>query len=253
MQRILQRWQYSLLILPLMIEELTARPHRHDFRARAESPPAPPMPTSSTMTPLEPDIAVLGSSSSEIPAAASATLPALPASPTAHESGVASPVVVSSADQRRATNVVNYYFLLLGIFVALLIFVYWILIRRRRNRKLVSAYGRQSALVADLSYRGREPQTGWRAGGFQGRARAWRWRYGGSSLRGESLRREEGLDERGEAPPPYLAKPPTAVTVDTRQGHGEGEGIELQGVGHADRTRPPDYSLPLIAPSPSRG
>ena len=58
--------------------------------------------------------------------------------------------------------------------------------------------------------------------------------------------REEGLDERGEAPPPYLPKEPQGVHL--AGGVGErnggfpphGDGIPLQDMGRGDQ-KPPDY------------
>jgi hypothetical protein len=45
--------------------------------------------------------------------------------------------------------------------------------------------------------------------------------------------REEGLDERGEAPPPYLPKELEAAVL-------RGEAVELHG-GSREEMKPPDY------------
>lgn len=75
----------------------------------------------------------------------------------------------------------------------------------------------QSALARDL-----ETWPGRRRGG------GGRWRFGGADSRVE-----EGLDERGEAPPPYLKE------LDPVH-HGSGTEMELQNQSRGE-AKPPDY------------
>lgn len=75
--------------------------------------------------------------------------------------------------------------------------------RRRRQRQAHNRFGGQSALARDL-----ETWPGAR----------------------RPPRREEGLDERGEAPPPYVSKELEAAVI-------RGEAVELGGVVR----KPPNY------------
>ena len=52
-------------------------------------------------------------------------------------------------------------------------------------------------------------------------------------------RPEEGLDERGEAPPPYIPNEPEAAHT-RRNGDGNEDGIEL-GTVRREEGKPPDY------------
>jgi len=61
--------------------------------------------------------------------------------------------------------------------------------------------------------------------------------------------REEGLDERGEAPPPYVpgSKPPSIRSADgvpaaQNAAHVEGEGVELGDMSRILAPQPPDYN-----------
>ena len=113
--------------------------------------------------------------------------------------------------------ILNYYFLLLAVFIIILIIAYWSIARRRRNRRLMLRNNQQSALERDV-----ETWPGRRAGAGA------RWRHPGvdSTV-------EEGLDERGEAPPPYLKEPEAAHLYGR-------EGVELQHM-PAQEGKPPDY------------
>lgn len=85
-----------------------------------------------------------------------------------------------------ANNLVNMYFLMLAVLVILLLVGLWWWQQSKRRKRLRSAGRRRSALEQDLEL------------GF-GRP-AWL----GLSRR---EREEEGVDERGEAPPPYTPPP----------------------------------------------
>jgi len=80
------------------------------------------------------------------------------------------------------------YFLILGAFAVILIAGVWFWRRGKRRKQLESTGRRQNALQQDLEL-GRQRGTG--AAGFLGLSRR--------------EREEEGLNERGEAPPPYTA------------------------------------------------
>ncbi|MCJ1391235.1 hypothetical protein MMC18_004097 [Xylographa bjoerkii] len=107
----------------------------------------------------------------------------------------------------------NYYFVLIGI-LAILIVTAWLVARRTRRRNMA--------------------RRGVRAGGTtdtEGQTWAGRhWRM--AAVR--DPRREEGLDERGEAPPPYIPGEPAPVQNFGSEGH---EGIALQDY----HGKPPDY------------
>ncbi|KAI9699825.1 MAG: hypothetical protein M1836_002860 [Candelina mexicana] len=95
------------------------------------------------------------------------------------------------------SNVLNYYFLLLALLLALLILAYWLFNRRKKAKNTRSRCNSRSIFARDLE-------------------RDHRWAYGGwRSVIGLGHRdtiattatvehRQEGLNERGEAPPPYV-------------------------------------------------
>lgn len=86
-----------------------------------------------------------------------------------------------------ANNLVNMYFLMLIVLVVVLLVGLWYWQQNRRRKRLRSAGRRRSALEQDLELPFGRP--------------AWL----GLSRR---EREEEGVDERGEAPPPYTPPPP---------------------------------------------
>ena len=115
-------------------------------------------------------------------------------------------------------HVLNYYFLLLAIFVIVLALVYWTLARRRHQRLQASRSVQQNALAQDLQiWPGRRRGLG-------------RWRAAP-----DNNRTEEGLDERGEAPPPYLKEPEQAHPHDNGD-----EGVELRDMSRP-QGKPPAY------------
>lgn len=104
------------------------------------------------------------------------------------------------------SDLVNMYFLILAAFAVLLVLGIWYWRRGKKRKRLASVGRRHNALQQDLEL-GRQ-----RGGGVN-------WLGLGRGGRGE---RVEGVDERGEAPPPYNAdtSPPTEgesqVTVPER-------------------------------------
>lgn len=101
-----------------------------------------------------------------------------------------------AAEPDTNSGIVNYYFLLLAIFVFVIIILYLSWTRNRRKRIQRYQDNREHALHRDLDRWG-DDHRGW-----------YGYRRGFLRL----SRREEGLDERGEAPPPYMPdQPPPAV------------------------------------------
>ncbi|KAF2840210.1 hypothetical protein M501DRAFT_915519, partial [Patellaria atrata CBS 101060] len=85
--------------------------------------------------------------------------------------------------------VLNFYFVFLLIFLILIFAALYVLHKRKRKAKALSRNSGQAALARDLD--------GWIN---TRRFINGRWRGGGPNT---VRRQEEGLDENGEAPPPY--------------------------------------------------
>ncbi|KAL8931779.1 MAG: hypothetical protein Q9211_006739 [Gyalolechia sp. 1 TL-2023] len=131
-------------------------------------------------------------------------------------------------DDDNDNGILNYYFLLLALLIIILGLVYLAYVRRQRQKVLQSRRNGQRALARDLE---RWPGSGpWGPG---------RFRMPRSSPR--QPRREEGLDERGEAPPPYIPKEPEPAYAGPGGGSaGPGNDIPLQDLTRSDH-KPPDY------------
>lgn len=98
--------------------------------------------------------------------------------------------------EERENSLLNVYFLLLALVVIVFAAGWWVVMKRKKEKKARSQNRGQNALARDLQDWSR--QNRW---GYSG------WRGMRSTSRHSA---EEGLDERGEAPPPY--KPPTPAT-----------------------------------------
>ncbi|KAL8660296.1 MAG: hypothetical protein Q9202_006673 [Teloschistes flavicans] len=124
-------------------------------------------------------------------------------------------------------NILNYYFLLLALLIILIGIAYLVYARRQRTRIALSRRNAQRALARDL-----ERWGGGSAGGLN------RFRSPPTTMTRSSprSRREEGLDERGEAPPPYLPKEPEPIYTAVGE---RGEDIPLREMGRDQK--PPDY------------
>jgi hypothetical protein len=109
------------------------------------------------------------------------------------ETSVPPPAAFNSNTKTRESSLVNFYFLLLFLAAAALVLIYYIVRRRRKEKSARSRSRGHNALVRDLA-------------SWPGMNRS---RTGGRSGLGNVSRIEEGLDERGEAPPPY--EPPLAL------------------------------------------
>lgn len=249
----LRRLRHALCSLYFLIAQLSARPNSPNLDVRQQINPdptafstsniSPPLTISDLPEPSPPPVSGTAPIQPPLMLTSSDSLP----SPSATLSTFVSPNDDNHEEVDRTSGVVNLYFLLLGVFIAVLILIYWVLARRRRDRKLASATRRQDALAADLSrgpsIGGFHGQIGTQAGVSNGGSRFGRWRTAMGVPLAETPEREEGLNERGEAPPPYLAKLPKAVTVEGRAEDDE-EAMELNNLGHRGGVRPPDYSPP---------
>jgi hypothetical protein len=101
----------------------------------------------------------------------------------------------TTTDQQRSESVFNYYFLFLAAFGLLLVVGLWMIHKRRQKKKEQMRLSGHNALARDLD--------GW--------VNTRRWVHGAWRPTAGFVRREEGFNEHGEAPPPYQTK--TADTV----------------------------------------
>jgi hypothetical protein len=101
----------------------------------------------------------------------------------------------SSEEPVHDASVFNYYFLFLVAFGVILAALLWWLHLRRKRRKQQLRLSGQQALARDLE--------GW------GSARRFMHGRYGRYQASAQIRREEGLNENGEAPPPYYPKSDT--------------------------------------------
>ncbi|KAI4196224.1 MAG: hypothetical protein LQ350_006677 [Teloschistes chrysophthalmus] len=150
---------------------------------------------------------------------------ALPPPPHATGTGTSSIPTPSNASNNTTNNltnssILNYYFLLLALLIILIAIAYLVYARRQRTRIALSRRNGQRALARDLER--------WGSSGPYRAAAAAPPPTTTSARLGRS-RREEGLDERGEAPPPYLPKEPEPVYME----------IPLRELGRDQK--PPDY------------
>ncbi|KAL8697232.1 MAG: hypothetical protein Q9201_007233 [Fulgogasparrea decipioides] len=132
----------------------------------------------------------------------------------------------SNSDQDTDKGILNYYFLLLALLIILIGIAYLFYARRKRQKIALSRRNGQRALARDLER--------WGGGGPWGPGR---FRAPRTSPRQPRREREEGLDERGEAPPPYLPKEPEPAHYG---GQGGNHDIPLQEMGRGSE-KPPDY------------
>lgn len=164
-------------------------------------------------------------SSSGAPTSSSSPFATTPSTGVPAPTGYGAPLS-NPQQQTSNTGILNYYFLLLAIFIVVIAIAYCILIRRRKRKVARSRSSGQNALAQDLQ--------GWTG------ARGWgrnRWRSGGV----HEPQAEEGLDERGEAPPPYMpGEPPPAHLDAGNSSSGHNAPIPLSTI-ERDEGKPPDY------------
>lgn len=126
-------------------------------------------------------------------------------------------------------GILNYYFLLLALLIIVVGIIYLFYMKRQRQKTARTRQNGQRALARDLER--------WGGGGPWGPGR---FRHPRSSPR--QPRRDEGLDEQGEAPPPYIPKEPEpAYTEPHRDGPGAGHDVPLHDMARPDQ-KPPDYN-----------
>lgn len=148
-------------------------------------------------------------------------------------------------------HVFNYYFLLIAIFVAILLLAFVFAGKRRKRKTLALLTSRQEALRRDIeSWPGRtrppvNTLRGSHASRFAGGIRNWGARNGHDAV--GVTRHDEGLDESGEAPPPYnpVDKPPSIATGN-RMGRGAtdedgGVAVPLRTMSRNNGAHPPGY------------
>ncbi|KAF2830854.1 hypothetical protein CC86DRAFT_402859 [Ophiobolus disseminans] len=129
-------------------------------------------------------------------------------------------------------TVFNYYFLFLAAFLVLFGLLGWWLHRRRKQRKAQMQQSRQHALARDLE--------GW--------AGTHRYVQGGhASHQAGHVQRQDGLDEHGEAPPPYQPKSEVTVAHTPTGGYhhqSSSPAVPLRTLSRNElgRGRPPGYS-----------
>ncbi|CAO2655543.1 Nn.00g043460.m01.CDS01 [Neocucurbitaria sp. VM-36] len=128
--------------------------------------------------------------------------------------------------------VFNYYFLFLVMFGVLVAVLLWWLQRQKKRRKELTRLGAQDALARDME-------------GWTNTRRFMHGRYA-RNHQAAFIRREEGLDEHGEAPPPYQPKNEATEAqepVEAAQTAASRVTIPLRTVAKdvIDRSRPPAY------------
>ncbi len=159
------------------------------------------------------------------------TSPSTVPMPTATDSVAASDNNNNNNNQTGHNSILNYYFLLLAVAVIIVGLLWYTLVRRSRRKMARAQHNAQSALGRDLD--GMPGGRRWVTGRFMF----------------PHLAQEEGLDERGQAPPPYVPTPPeAAVHPDSTHGEPEaGQAIPLRDLS-GEGPKPPDYEEHLVPP-----
>ena len=171
-----------------------------------------------------------------------------PPNPTASGSSESSaPSSPATRQQQDDGGLVNYYFVFLGLLICVLLTVVWLIYRQKKRKAYRSRHSRQNALQRDLNE------------SFPFDADRWmdrrRWLHGGrwrDSLRrdgDDEAGRQEGLNEEGEAPPPYKsqgqAERDAAQGSDSMELQRPGLAVSRQDIG----LKPPDYEEQYIGSS----
>jgi hypothetical protein len=104
---------------------------------------------------------------------------------------------LADADRQRSESVFNYYFLFLAAFGLLVVVGLWMIHKRRQKKKEQMRLSGHNALARDLD--------GW--------VNTRRWMHGAWRPTAGFVRRDEGFNEHGEAPPPYHPKSADTVLV----------------------------------------
>ena len=128
-------------------------------------------------------------------------------------------------NEDRDHGVLNYYFLLLAVLVVLILVIWFAILRRQRKKALQYRNSRQDALAQDVQSWGRR----YRSSG------PGRWRMPGM----REPRPEEGLNDRGEAPPPYMPNEPE-IAHTRPNGEAQRQSMELRDI-RGEEMKPPEY------------
>ncbi|TVY80501.1 hypothetical protein LSUE1_G003697, partial [Lachnellula suecica] len=177
------------------------------------------------------------------------------------------PASSSPAADGNGKGAFNYYFLIIAGAAILFCILILYIGRRARRKQATLRSNSQQALARDVA--GFRSRFGMRAGGRGGSGGGGNtFHFGGFGIGGGNgghnagqVERVEGLDERGEAPPPYgevPSKPPSLRSVDlnaapaagARRSRG-GEVVEMRPMS-ADttgdvRSNPPDYRFNVVS------
>jgi|SRR5579871_4327551 len=131
-------------------------------------------------------------------------------------------------------NLLNFYFIFIALFIIIVVVGIWFIHRHKKQRKARLRNSGQNALARDLN--------GW--------SQPRRWIHGVAPWRmdGPLTAREEGLNELGEAPPPYIKD---TQSREQRLSIGNASAAELPtepaiplrtlSRDERDRLKPPDY------------
>lgn len=184
---------------------------------------------------------------------ASSTFSSRSSSHTVLQNPASSDNTTTSSDNERNSSVLNWYFVFLVALAFFLFGGFWIVHRRKKRIKAYYRSTGQHALARDLD--------GW------GNGRRWtygNWRSGGSGgpRGGIGVRRQEGLNELGEAPPPYDPRPRTPPPPQVESEGSERAGRDTLGLAVPLATlsrdsratlKPPDYDETIMTRTSSAG
>ncbi|KAK5129578.1 hypothetical protein LTR08_003043 [Meristemomyces frigidus] len=155
--------------------------------------------------------------------------------PTPTDSAPGSSSTSDTNNSMSSTSLVNYYFVFLAIILAVAALGIFLVYRKRKRARAYSRYSRENALTRDLN--------DWNAGGEAARGQPrgyWQGVWGRATEESAVQRREEGLNELGEAPPAY-APPKTREEVEREEAGLPAvplQTLSREGVG----LKPPDYA-----------
>ncbi|CCD44181.1 hypothetical protein BcDW1_4257 [Botrytis cinerea BcDW1] len=113
-------------------------------------------------------------------------------------------------EENTSSHVYNYYFVIVAVFVVIVFFLLLYITQRRKRKALLRRHNGQNALARDVqSFADFRTRFGPRRGGAGVMGMT-------MGTMGANRERQEGLDERGEAPPAYMEgdKPPSLRSED---------------------------------------
>ncbi|PVH89292.1 hypothetical protein DL98DRAFT_99006 [Cadophora sp. DSE1049] len=171
------------------------------------------------------------------------------ASPSATQSNSPSTTPIDGNNNGRNTNgMFNYYFIIVAIVVVLFVITMLYIGKRKKQKAAIMRSNSQRALAQDVE--GLRNRFGMGRGAMR---RAHAGGMGVGDVRGPGVdERTEGLNERGEAPPPYRpgSKPPSVRSSDgvavreVSSREGAGQAVEMDTIARPTPTPgqdPPGY------------